>query len=355
MDKKKHYYLMNKLMNYTELDAFAARNKAGSNDAYFNILAEFTEVAPGILATLTAPEGEEEPSLFLRRVNSLQKLLLGIGSPSLLWLAEKIAAAASSENKVKCEDELCNLAARVRVLCAKLDDAKADPGSGKEASGASASPAPPPPTAATRPKAPVRPELFEKLNILIENFEFDDAIALLRSLLGFRYNQVVDSLLIAVYKDLAKFDYEGSAAQAKRLIEATRETSAETGKAAKKKILAVDDMPDVLNTVKAVLKDDYAVYGVTNHMAALKFLTNNSADLILLDIEMPDMNGFALLGIIRKIKAYENTPVVFLTGNVSVENIKKAHSAGANDFMKKPIDAQVLLPKIAKHLNIKTK
>ncbi len=111
----------------------------------------------------------------------------------------------------------------------------------------------------------------------------------------------------------------------------------------------VKAVPDVLSTVKAVLRNTYAVYGLINHMAALKFLTSNSADLILLDIEMPDMNGFALLGIIRKIRAYESMPVIFLTGNASVENIKKAHSAGSNDFAPKPLEAKVLL-KPAMHL-----
>lgn len=61
-----------------------------------------------------------------------------------------------------------------------------------------------------------------------------------------------------------------------------------------KKILAIDDVPDVLTTVKSVLSKRYTVYGVTNHKAALKFLTSNQADLILLDIEMPDMDGFAM-------------------------------------------------------------
>ncbi len=351
MEEKKPQYLMHKLMGYKELEAFTAQKRAGSNAAYFEQLAEFTEAAPTIVASLAAPSDNDELESFLRRINTLQKRLLAVGSPTLLWLAEKAVASARSGNCAKCEDEIFILDTRVKALCAQLEEAKGEPAAGERS--ASDAPAAAPPQVAeggSRPQAPIKPELFEKLDILIENFEVDDALAMLRSLMAFTYNRSIDAALAAIYGSLAKFDYEKSSILIKRLIEVTKQAVADTGKTDKKRILAIDDVPDVLNTVKSVLKDNYAVYGVTNHMAALKFLTSNTADLILLDIEMPDMDGFALLGIIRKIKAYETTPVLFLTGNVSVENIKKAHGAGGNDFMKKPIDAQVLLAKIGKYL-----
>ncbi len=344
-------YLMNKLMNCAELEAFAAQKKAGSNSAYFALLEEFTEIAPNILASLiTAPASDEEQESFQKRILALQKRLLSIGSPALLWLTEKVASSAQCGNRAKCEDDLYILSSRVKALCVQLDEAKTDSSLRVVPRTPVAAP-PPPPQAKTlnRPQAPAKPELFEKLNILIENFEFDDVIAMLRSLLAFTYSPAIDFELISIYKDLTRFDYDGASVHAKKLLKLTKERESE-GTSAKKKILAVDDVPDVLNSVKSLLKKDYAVYGVTNHMAALKFLTSNTADLILLDIEMPDMDGFSLLSIIRKIKVYENTPVFFLTGNVNVDNIKKACNAGANDFIKKPVNAQLLLEKIAHHL-----
>ena len=115
-----------------------------------------------------------------------------------------------------------------------------------------------------------------------------------------------------------------------------------------KRILAIDDVPDVLSTIKAVLQDSYTVFGVTNGMSAMKFLANNTADLILLDIEMPDMDGFTLLRIIRQMENYKKTPVVFLTGNASVEYIRTAIENGGNDFVKKPFEVHVLKEKIRK-------
>ena len=354
MSEKAPQYRMNKLMNYKELDAFTAQKKAGSSSAYFTLLAEFTENAPGLLVGLEPPVDEVGHVAFVKKIYSLQKRLFAIGSSPLMWLAEKVIETARSGNTAKCEDDLLILSSRVRALCAQLDEAKGEPTAAEK--GAAFTPEMPPQVEnASRPKASVTPEQFEKLNILVENFEMDDAMAMLRSLSSFTYGKEVDSLLAGMCMSLVKFDYGNAAAQSKRLLELARATTADAGKAANKKILAVDDVPDVLNTIKSVLKSDYAVYGVTNHMSALKFLTSNSADLILLDIEMPDMNGFALLGIIRKIKVYETTPVIFLTGNVSVENIRKAHSAGANDFIKKPVESKVLLEKIAKHLGAASK
>ncbi len=348
MAMKKTQYLMNKLMNFTELDAFTAQKKAGSTSAYFELLDEFSEAAPAILSLLTPPADEEELAAFLRRINVLQKRLLAIGSSPLLWLAEKAAESAKSGSVAKCGDEIFILSGRIKALCVQLDDAKADPAAGGAACAPAAEPAIP--EGGNRPYAPVKPELFEKVAILIENFERDDALVMLRSLLSFKYNDEIDSCLATMCSSLVNFDYESAAAQSKKLLKIATELTSGVAAPVKTRVLAIDDVPDVLNTVKAVLKNEYAVYGVTNHMAALKFLTSNTADIILLDIEMPDMNGFALLNIIRKIKAYEITPVLFLTGNVSVENVKKAHSAGARDFIRKPIDAAVLLTKIKKHL-----
>lgn len=342
---------MSKLMNCRELDAFTAQKRAGSSGAYFDLLTEFMEAAPAVTAGLTAPSDPGELACFLKDVHALQGQLLSVGSTPLLWLAEKMVESARSGNKIKCEDEIIILDGRVKQLCTILEDARVGgSGQGNEASpkpAPPAEPAPPPAPPADRPKAPVKPEIFEKLNVLIENFELEDAMSMLRTLTSFTYGSAVDTILQSVYAELAAFNYEKAQMTIGKLLSVLNK---KTNEPPKKKILAIDDVPDVLTMVKSILKDEHTVYGVTNHMAALKFLTANTADLILLDIEMPDMNGFALLGIIRKIKAYETTPVIFLTGNVSMENIKKASSAGANDFIKKPVEAELLLGKIRKHL-----
>lgn len=124
------------------------------------------------------------------------------------------------------------------------------------------------------------------------------------------------------------------------------------GAGERKKILAVDDAPDILQTVNSILCDEYTVYCVTNHMAALKVLANNHPDLVILDIEMPDMSGFDMAEVIRRLKAYKNTPMFFLSANVTVENIVNSRKVGVNDFIKKPIEPPFLLSKVRQYLQM---
>ncbi len=122
------------------------------------------------------------------------------------------------------------------------------------------------------------------------------------------------------------------------------------GASVRRKILAIDDMPDVLLTIRSFLKIKYEVFTATNHMTALQVLAHKDPDLILLDIEMPDKDGFDILRLIRKIRGYENTPVIFLTSNVTTDNIRRSRAMGGNDFIRKPIDSQVLLSRINQYL-----
>jgi len=117
-----------------------------------------------------------------------------------------------------------------------------------------------------------------------------------------------------------------------------------------KKILAVDDMPEVLSFVKNALKSNYKIFGVTSGQTALKFLETHQADLFILDIDMPVMNGFELALTIRSMPDYANTPIIFLTGNSSRERIDRALEVGANDFIVKPASHDVLITKTGKFL-----
>ncbi|MCR5557505.1 MAG: response regulator [Butyrivibrio sp.] len=82
----------------------------------------------------------------------------------------------------------------------------------------------------------------------------------------------------------------------------------------KKKILIIDDDPGYISLLRGWLKDDYKVFMSTSGETALEWLSGNSADLILLDFEMPDINGPQMLRKIREQKG-SDTPVVYITGN----------------------------------------
>lgn len=117
----------------------------------------------------------------------------------------------------------------------------------------------------------------------------------------------------------------------------------------KKRIVAVDDSNMVLKTLKNILdNDEYELHAFSAGTRALEYLEKKDIipDLIILDIEMPIMNGYELLKRIRKIVYLQRVPVVFLTSHNQRTQVMKAVTDGANDYVVKPIDKDVLLKKI---------
>jgi CheY-like chemotaxis protein len=118
-----------------------------------------------------------------------------------------------------------------------------------------------------------------------------------------------------------------------------------------KKILAVDDMPEILSFVNNALKNHYKVIAVSSGKTALKVIETQKPDLFILDIDMPEMNGHELAEKIRAIPAHAKTPLVFLTGNATREHVTKAMAVGCNDFLIKPVSHEYLLTKAEKFLS----
>ena len=113
-----------------------------------------------------------------------------------------------------------------------------------------------------------------------------------------------------------------------------------------KKIVAVDDSGIILKMLEKVLSPKYEFRAFSEGTRALKFLEKKTVDLIILDIDMPEMDGFELLNIIRLENHLKNVPVIFLTSNGDKNHVIKAITSGANDYAVKPIDEDVLLEKI---------
>jgi CheY-like chemotaxis protein len=118
-----------------------------------------------------------------------------------------------------------------------------------------------------------------------------------------------------------------------------------------KKILAVDDMPEILSFVNNALKSNYRVIAVPGGMAALEVMETQKPDLFILDIDMPGIDGFMLAAKIRSMAEHKTTPIIFLTGNSSKEHINKATIAGGNEFIVKPATREYLLTKVGGFLN----
>lgn len=118
-----------------------------------------------------------------------------------------------------------------------------------------------------------------------------------------------------------------------------------------KTILVVDDQTIVLTTLEAILKKEgYAVISCTNSIDAFEHVQREKFDLIVTDAVMPlGTSGFNLISSIRAHEGFnKNVPIIMLTGRREASDVEKAISVGANDYMIKPIDPDILTSKIKK-------
>ena len=119
-----------------------------------------------------------------------------------------------------------------------------------------------------------------------------------------------------------------------------------------KTILIIDDNKLNLTTAKTVLRSEYRVISVMRGQQALTFLADNACDLVLLDISMPEMDGFEVLENIRRIEHCRNLPVIFLTASSDVETETRCFEAGAVDFITKPFVPDVMRSRIDRILEL---
>src|SRR5258706_8498313 len=112
-------------------------------------------------------------------------------------------------------------------------------------------------------------------------------------------------------------------------------------------ILVVDDLPTQRLTVEAALADmGERVVSVGSGREALKFLLENEASVILLDVNMPEMDGFETASLIRQRKRNEHTPLIFLTANADEVQAARGYSVGAVDYLICPSAPDVLRTKV---------
>src|SRR5476651_2331891 len=113
-------------------------------------------------------------------------------------------------------------------------------------------------------------------------------------------------------------------------------------------LLVVDDYPENLVTMRAVLqKQDWSIVTASSGIEALNVLLEQDVDLVLLDVQMPDMDGFEVARLMRGSQRTRLTPIIFLTANEqSQDAVIKGYASGAVDYMFKPFDPHILKPKV---------
>jgi DNA-binding response OmpR family regulator len=116
-------------------------------------------------------------------------------------------------------------------------------------------------------------------------------------------------------------------------------------------VLIVDDDTTLLKMAGEILRDDYAVSCAKSGREALSLLrTDYRPDIILLDVDMPGLDGFDTLPLLREIEDARDVPVVYLTGAAKPESELKGLSVGAADYITKPFVKEILLARIKVHL-----
>lgn len=121
----------------------------------------------------------------------------------------------------------------------------------------------------------------------------------------------------------------------------------------KTKILVVDDSETNLVLLEAVLQNSgYEVSTASNSNQAIYYLENNIPELILLDLLMPNVNGFDFIKILQKNVKWKEIPVIIVTAYANQENIEIANQLGVVDIIEKPIDINEFLVRINKSFEL---
>jgi signal transduction histidine kinase len=119
------------------------------------------------------------------------------------------------------------------------------------------------------------------------------------------------------------------------------------------RLLIVDDTPTNIEVLLGMLEDDYDVSFATSGRQALELLAREAKpDLILLDVMMPEMDGYSVCDALKADPATRAIPVIFVTAKTDTESERHALSSGAVDFIHKPVNQAVVRARVALHLEL---
>jgi len=122
-----------------------------------------------------------------------------------------------------------------------------------------------------------------------------------------------------------------------------------------KNILIVDDTPENIDILRNILRDQYKIYASTNGYHALEIVSDKEIDLILLDIQMPDMDGFEVCQLLKNDPLAMDIPVIFATAHSDDESIEAAYEIGGADFLTKPFRPKEVRARVKAYLSLSEK
>ncbi len=119
-------------------------------------------------------------------------------------------------------------------------------------------------------------------------------------------------------------------------------------------ILIVDDMPKNIQVAMNILRDEgYKMLFAQSGKKAFDVIKENNIDLILLDVMMPDLDGFEVCKILKQDENTKDIPIIFLSGKDSSSDIEKAYELGGSDYVVKPFINIELITKVSTYIRLK--
>jgi len=118
-------------------------------------------------------------------------------------------------------------------------------------------------------------------------------------------------------------------------------------------VLIVDDDPINLEILGSILEDKYELTKAVSGTEALSIMVDKQPDLVLLDLHMPELDGFEVLARMRSDNNLVNIPVIFVTGETDSYQEAKGLGMGAVDYIKKPYDSSIIPLKVNNHIKLK--
>jgi len=117
------------------------------------------------------------------------------------------------------------------------------------------------------------------------------------------------------------------------------------------RIMAVDDSAAIRGPIEAILiQNGHDAFVFEDGRQALSFARTESVDLVITDLNMPEMNGMSLISNLRRLPSYKNTPILVLTTETADYKKKKAKSVGATGWITKPFTEERILAALKKTL-----
>ena len=121
----------------------------------------------------------------------------------------------------------------------------------------------------------------------------------------------------------------------------------------RQRILIVDDAKLNRDILKEILGETYSYLEAENGNQAIQMIGENiGIDLMLLDINMPQMNGFEVLKIMKRSQCIAETPVIMISSEDAVDTMRKAYELGITDYITRPFDSVIVKKRVQKYKNL---